>query len=343
LPDQIPSFADVISTATAQGKKPHLLLGNGFSRAWKDDIFAYSALRDRADFGGLSPHAWQVFDALGTSDFEAVMRALRTTGTLLPVYDQNQLSLSKVMRRDAEGLKEVLVQTIAGSHPASPNAVTQEAYAACRRFLANFADIYTVNYDLLLYWTLMQTAIAPEVPCDDGFRAPEDDPEAAFVTWDPGSVGSQTVHYVHGALHLFDSGPELRKYTWCRTGVRLIDQIRDAMGRGYFPVFVSEGDSQEKLARIRHSAYLSRAERSLIAIGGSLVVFGHSLSEADRHIGAAIARSRVRQLFMGIHGDPEAPYNRALRTRADALATSRSPRNPLNVSFYSAETCSVWK
>lgn len=36
------------------GRAPHLLLGNGFSRACREDIFAYGALFDRADFARLS-------------------------------------------------------------------------------------------------------------------------------------------------------------------------------------------------------------------------------------------------------------------------------------------------
>jgi hypothetical protein len=36
--------------AVRGSKPPHLLLGNGFSRACRDDIFSYDSLFDRADF-----------------------------------------------------------------------------------------------------------------------------------------------------------------------------------------------------------------------------------------------------------------------------------------------------
>jgi hypothetical protein len=67
------SFEEAL--AKSEGKK-HLLLGNGFSRACRDDIFAYSALFQRADFSALSPTARNAFDSLGTTDFEIVMKAL---------------------------------------------------------------------------------------------------------------------------------------------------------------------------------------------------------------------------------------------------------------------------
>jgi len=65
----------------AKGKK-HLLLGNGFSRAWRDDVFSYSSLFERADFKKLSKPARKAFDILETTNFETVMSALRTASKL---------------------------------------------------------------------------------------------------------------------------------------------------------------------------------------------------------------------------------------------------------------------
>ena len=76
-------------------------------------------------------------------------------------------------RRDAAGLREVLVRAIAENHPAHPGEIDIEQYQHCRHFLSHFHTIYTVNYDLLLYWAIMQD-LEPEVPSDDGFRRPED-------------------------------------------------------------------------------------------------------------------------------------------------------------------------
>ena len=44
------TFAEALQR-TRDAPKRHLMLGNGFSRALRDDIFAYGALFDRADFG----------------------------------------------------------------------------------------------------------------------------------------------------------------------------------------------------------------------------------------------------------------------------------------------------
>jgi hypothetical protein len=84
--------------------------------------------------------------------------------------------------------------------------------------------------------------------------------------------------FLHGALHVFDSGTEIQKYTWKNTGVRLIDQIRDALSRDYFPLFVSEGTSDEKYEKIRHNDYLAKGYRSFSQITGDLFIYGHSLA-----------------------------------------------------------------
>lgn len=65
-------------------------------------------------------------------------------------------SLAEQMRADADGLRELLVRTIAANHPGRPGDVANVAYQRCRAFLACFNTVYTLNYDLLLYRALMQ-------------------------------------------------------------------------------------------------------------------------------------------------------------------------------------------
>lgn len=66
-----------------QFSKRHLLLGNGFSIACRADIFHYGSLYDQADFSD-APEVQAVFAALGTKDFEAVIRTLESAATILP-------------------------------------------------------------------------------------------------------------------------------------------------------------------------------------------------------------------------------------------------------------------
>ncbi len=272
----------------AETKRPNVLLGNGFSRACLDDTFAYDALANRAGTGSLSPNGWASFDVLSTSDFEVVMRGLADAARLVTLYAPES-PVARMLTADGDALREVLLDAIARSHPDHPFEIDEDRYLACKRFLSHFGTIYTLNYDLLLYWALMHEG-DPKVRCDDGFRKPEDDDDATYVVWDPAAVKTQNVYYLHGALHLFDGGADLHKYTWIKTGVRLIDQVREAMTNDLFPVFVAEGHSSEKRRKIRHLGYLQRGERSLYSCTKPMFIYGHSMAENDDHILRAIRK-----------------------------------------------------
>jgi hypothetical protein len=319
----------------------HLLLGNGFSRACRDDIFRYDALFDQANFAGLSPAARLSFGALGTTDFEVVIRALKQSALLAAVYLENVPDVPQRMNADADGLRGLLASTIAASHPDRPSDIPIGQYASCRMFLSNFRGIYTVNYDLLLYWALMQEELGPPIEFDDGFREPEDGP-TDYVTWDVQRTDRQNIYYLHGGLHIFDAGAKLQKFTWCNTGVALIDQIRQALETNRFPLFVAEGSHESKVDRIQHSGFLNRAYRSFAAIGGSLFIFGLSFAEADEHILRLLDRGKVKQAFISLHGDPNSEGNLRIAERAELMKTRRSPRNLLTVEFFDANSAQAW-
>jgi len=333
-----------------------LLLGNGFSIACDPTIFTYGSLFERAK-PDMSDELVAVFEALGTTDFEEVIRALRRASEIIPIYKHRPETAAR-MRADADALKHALVKAVAGQHPARPGWIEDDRYAACRTFLAGFigsaagGKVYTLNYDLLLYWALMHE---PEqfdglgLDHDDGFRKDPDDWDADYVMWHGEShANSQNVHYLHGAMHLYDAGPQLQKYTWVNTGTALVDQANAALDRDLFPLFVAEGTSDQKLAKIQHSAYLHHSYKSFctVCMQGSktaLFIYGHSLADNDRHILSRIGRSKLAHLFVSIFGDPDNARNRAIRTAAERMAALRSVSAPaLKLDFYDAATAEVW-
>ena len=324
-------------------RRRHILLGNGFSIACRADIFQYGRLFERADFHTLSSGARQAFETFETQDFERIIRALRDTRAILSGYTSSDASLAETIRCDADGLREVLVQAIAGSHPARPSDVPDVEYESCRRFLASFERIYTLNYDLLLYWAQMHEPSSVPLEHDDGFRKPEDDLSASYVTWDSSGSREQTTFYLHGGLHIVDTGTEVRKLTWANTGIALIDQIQAALNEDSYPLFVSEGTSQEKLTKIKHSDYLARSLRSLREIQGGLFIYGLSLAENDEHVLKQIERSKVSHLFVSLHGDSRSETNQRIARRVKQLSERRPRNRPLAVVFYAAESAHIWR
>ena len=352
---QLRTFDEAIEHS-AQFKKRHLLLGNGFSIACRPKIFTYGSLFEQADFSS-APRLPDVFKAVGTTDFEHVIKLLEDASRIVPVYSSTAGVAAKQMASDAVALKEILIQTVANNHPNIPNEIADEQFWACRRFLSHFlgdgnkdGKVYTLNYDLLLYWTLMHDDMGFDDPIDlaanDGFGRDEDT-EPEYVNWmgESGAHG-QRVHYLHGALHLFDAGAELQKYTWVNTGKPLLEQAREAMGANKFPLFVAEGKSNQKLAKIKHSAYLHHSYKSfssqMAQRNDALFIFGHSLADNDQHVLKKITRGKIGQVYVGLYGDPNSPGNKQIRGAATALAHSRDDRVALDVAFFDAASAQVW-
>jgi hypothetical protein len=335
-------FKEALHLAEGSGRR-HLMLGNGFSIALRPDIFTYNTLFERAkESKKLSKEMEEVFDKLGTTDFEMVMEALENAAVLVNLYEKSNPKLAKALQADAARLRDVLAETIAENHPSRPYDVSDEQYASCKRFLANFdGHIYTLNYDLLLYWTLMQSEVQPEVKSDDGFRNPEDR-EEEFVTWDVQNTNDQRIFYLHGALHIYDAGADLLKFTWSKTEIALVDQIKRSLAKREYPLIVTEGTSDQKKGRIQHSNFLGRAYRSFAAIQGNLFIYGHSLADNDEHLLKLIDKGKVRKVFVGIYGDPASERNQAIIERAQKFQTRRRNGSPPDIHFFDASTAHVW-
>jgi hypothetical protein len=326
-------------------KKRKLLLGNGFSMAWNPKVFAYGSLFDAAK-GKMSTGARTAFAALKTSNFELVMRALRDASKIVAAADSKFAKLAKELEDNAGEVREALIKTVAENHPDVPMDVTDDEAAACRKFLSNFECWYTLNYDLLLYWVLMREQVTPSLKLtpDDGFRMPYSGPDE-YVSWEVERSNRQTLHYLHGGLHIFDTGGEFQKYTWINTGVRLIEQIRDALGKGKVPLFVSEGSSAEKREHILHNGFLHRPLRSLSNIGGSLFLYGVSLAENDDHILKQIERgTNALTVAVGLYKG-KTGYDKKVIQRAEAIKAARDAHNsqkPIDLIFYDSTSANVW-
>ena len=353
---EILTFQQALDDSTSYSKR-HLLLGNGFSIECCPDIFHYGSLFQKSDFGK-HEELRLVFQHLGTEDFETVIRNIEGAATLIPIYAPLELSLADRLTSDALALKEILVQTIAGNHPNIPFEIPEEKFFSCQQFLSHFlgsnfsGQVFTLNYDLLLYWTLMHQEKLPlDQPLlakNDGFGNDEDDPNADYVVWQ-GETGAHSarIHFLHGALHLFDAGNELQKFTWIRTDNRLIDQARSAISGNKFPLFVSEGTSEQKKRKIRHNAYLYQGFKQLTANAQTgthcFFVHGHSLADNDNHILFRLGRGRFKKLYVSLFGDPQSDGNKKIIRKAEELATLRSWRAPLAVAFYDSASAEIWK
>jgi hypothetical protein len=336
------TFAEAID-ATAEQRR-HLLLGNGFSIAAHPQ-FEYGSLLDAA--GQLTPRLSGVFRELGTTDFEITLNFLNQAEAVLGLYDA-PVATRRRFERDAAALKAHLVNAITAVHPLTSAAMNDAEYEACRDFLALFTAperqlrgrIFTTNYDLLLYWVMVRHA--QELRCDDGFRGP------APLRWNPALLAGQSLFFLHGGLHLYESDDRVHKLNF-RPDASLLDQIRVRLDADEQPLFVSEGSSEQKLLRIAESEYLRTAHKAFGTATRNrqcaLFTVGHALGDQDRHITDAIGRGRVPTIYIGAHGglhSNDGIRARTLAQRWEGLRTEREEYFPIEVFVFDTNGCEIW-
>lgn len=345
---QIIEYAEALASLGA--KQKNLLLGNGFSVGC-DPIFRYECLYDRAVQQGLSERAQAVFERIGTNNFEGVLRLLLDADWVAQEYQLLEPTQGSPIVADIDVIKKALVDAVAASHLAHTGLVSASKKNAALRFLSPYHNVFTTNYDLLLYWVVMHQPGAPSFL--DGFDSDPDEPEAPYVTFQHRLGGHRGIYFLHGGLHLYDAHGELRKHTWCRTGVPLTDSIRAGLDQGLYPLFVAEGRPEKKLEQIQRSWYLGHCLSKLSRLESPLVVFGHALGESDWHLLSAIARNRkLRRLAVGLYGDPRSSSNRqicdsvayAQDRRVEELNAHRTSKveGELDVLYFSSESANVW-
>ena len=346
------SFEDAINES--DGSTRHLLLGNGFSIACFKDKFSYTSLKQEAN---LEEHKRisNVFNDAKTNDFEKIIKLLSDIPFVIHHYFDNSNEGVNRMNQDANRLKKLLIETLVRNHPETQSDIADERYQNCQRFLSNFLGefnehgrVYTLNYDLLLYWVGMKGLDNnfAEFKFNDGFGRSENSSSNSIV-WKGNEEGSlQRVHYLHGAIHLFESNDEILKRGWSVRHGRILNQVESEIMDGKFPIFVAEGRSKDKLEIIMRSVYLNWSYRDFSKQmqdeESVLFIFGHSLNGRDNHIISKIKNGKIGRLHISLHGNPDSRPNRKIIQAAKKISDSRGVDSPLEVFFYDADSARVW-
>lgn len=225
-------------------------------------------------------------------------------------------------------------------HPPCAFDISDKQSEACYSFLKRFLDsggnkgnIYSTNYDLLLYWVFMKN---DRTQHKDGFGGKP-------LTWGIYS-DEQKMFYLHGMLAFFDNDNDvaITKEEY-HSGKSLLENITNRMEHGEYPFFVSAGDGRQKLKHIRSNPYLTHCYDKLCEVEGSLVTFGFNFGEPDDHIvnaintAAADGRSkRLLNLYIGAYID------KTTKKEDQKHIKQIKDKFKCNVHFYNTRTADIW-
>lgn len=324
-------------------KDIRVLLGNGFSQVYYGD-FSYTtlfnAIKEEKDHAKVK----LLFEHFGTSNFEAILRFLQDLQFASGVYEFD----GGKIKVDYERLRDALADAIVKVHPDKTNSIPEANKTACHSFLNRFDDVFTVNYDLLLYWTILRDT---KIIFGDYFNRDEDTPDEYCEYIEDGKGVEKHVFFLHGALHLFLKDGRTIKKVWGQQAP-LIAQIKEEMAKGYYPMVVAEGDSESKIRQIKSNPYLNHALSKLQLCKGQLLTFGFSFSDQDKHIRDAISKNAgIKFVWIGIRGDFSKENNQRLLTVKEEMIvkrhqivkeTDKPGYGPLQVNFYDTEMMDIW-
>lgn len=328
------AYDDVL--AVLEREPSSVLLGNGFSIAC-DRCFDYASLYDRAVENGLNERAQELFDRLGTNNFEGAMRLLDQCLWVNELYGCSSHQ-SETLLAANESIKGALINALSASHLEDQSLIRDGGVSAANAFLSRFDKVFTTNYDLLSYWALMDS----EERHNDWFR--RDPKQSDSVVFDGAQRPERALYFVHGAIHLFTESKETRKHSFRGSGTKLTTIVNEGLKKHRYPLFVAEGNSEKKQQQIDDNHYLSHCLDEFRLIEGPLVVYGFSFDESDAHIATAIARNeRVRRMYVSYYGDFDDADNTELQARVCRIQKARGKgRKPLAVSFFDSSDAEVW-
>jgi Domain of unknown function (DUF4917) len=231
---EVISFEDALRGAGGDSK--NVLLGNGFSIAQGGNSFNYLSLLEKCGLPENHPIR-NVFQVLDTFDFEEVMAALNHASKILDAYGDKEKSDEFAMH--SSELRDALIRAVHEVHPGVQFGIPAAQVENCATFLKHFDAIFTTNYDLLLYWVIVNKL---KERFSDGFGLGQS--ADGFRIFNPTAYCA--TYYLHGALHLFLSE---RRDTLKRVleGNSIIDDIAATIrDRRQLPLFVAEGTSSQK-------------------------------------------------------------------------------------------------
>lgn len=334
------NFEDLIQECIDCDK--NLLLGNGFSIAYEKDTFTYQSLINESS---LPQKIKKLFEIFNTTDYELVINNLKV---LAETFSNRNISTE--IKNIVELVKRDLVRTILNKHPKSQFEVNITRKENTLSFLLNYNNIFTLNYDLLLYWIIMyyldiqngkvnycDILANSNHTIDDGFES-----YRSFDCVWTNKRKKQNIYYMHGALYLFHDETNTYKIKYDKfRDTSLLKQIKDYIKSNTSPLVITEGNSDDKLKWIRGNHYLNYCYEQFCQIQGVLFIHGHSLDDKDKHIFDAInTNPNIKAVYISIF-DPKTNEEN-IRRKAYERFSERLNNQSLVVDFYNAQSVALW-
>lgn len=335
--------------------KDSLILGNGASIAFSDK-FNYKSLFEEAKILDLIKSPLEkIFNKFKTNDFEYVLNLLLKTMIVNESFGINDKEISAAY----EEFSNVLIKIIKHIHPEYSSI--SEKLEVAGNFLKNFKNVFSLNYDLILYWIINLMNGKEPNRFKDCFIKGYDNCNGFEHDWgwlrDPYSNNSKTtlIFFLHGNLclaTLYDRENKIETEIKVKSqdNKNLLTEVtKKWREENCLPIFVCEGSSLLKEKSIKKNFYLSNVfYKAIPSIKDSLLVYGWSMGDEDEHILKNIGESSIMRNEKGEIIDQKLKTiaisvhekNRDFANKVKIKVTNLL--GDINIDFYDANSQGCW-
>lgn len=335
--------------------QPTLILGNGFNMALHDCCpeinirFGYqdilNAVIKKCKDQNPSLYAYlsqsNIDENEKISDLEILLSILNQSTECIkycsPQYCNPTSKYEESINIDKKILKKYVIEVLTDAkyHPKYAdifcNDKNEDILDICASNLRNFEKIFTINYDLILYWILTNKDLIEKKnhlnqtknngKFRDGFTSKQQfrpSFENRLIEHLYGHSSNNTnanLCFLHGAIHLFKDSN--RAYKIVRKDSYLsLQEIKDNIlsenpGSIFDSLIVFDATSYEKIKNIYANSYLQKSYDKITSIQGDIAIYGCNILDKNKnvhfgndiHLWRRVINSGAKRVFFGVDSE----------------------------------------
>ncbi|WP_058534668.1 DUF4917 family protein [Legionella saoudiensis] len=375
--------------------EPSIILGNGFNLALKECSsiniqFGYKDILNEVKIKSKeSSHELSVFleqngvnEDLKTDDIEVLLAILKNSSQCLTFCSKNYCdckpNYENKIKQNFDLLKKIVIEVMTDKklHPEYLEIFNEENNCIlnrCKRNLECFNRIFTINYDLILYWLLNNRELLWEYDKSgklvkgkfrDGFSSKEEYKPIDFNNHPidslygyAGTNNRPNLFWLHGALHLLHDKAKAYKVVRKNKDLYLdLFQLRNLLLKDYSTfenLLVFDATSYDKIRNIYANAYLEKGYDKIITTPGDIIIYGCNLLNNtndsidlgnDIHLWRRVINSRAKKIYLGIGAEDSSELNSFAEQAAKEFKTLRCIEDSdIRIYTYSHKLFNIWK
>ncbi|MAZ40085.1 MAG: hypothetical protein CMF49_08180 [Legionellales bacterium] len=315
---------------------------------------------------------------LGQYDLEFLLHILQEMRESFPfmidAYGSKVADHENLLIAQIKLLKETVLDVIVDEkfHPAYSNVFDDEIIkqcdyvTICANNLKCFERIFTINYDLILYWLFNKENLFDKGSAEsdkkngfrDGFSRRECylNQESQKKDYRLYGVSLNSNHwdffYLHGAFHLLQTAETAFKLVNSQGGIfKSLQELKKELQQEYEDfnnLIIFEATTQAKLSQLNKNSYLSKAYDKVSPIKGDIIIYGCNLMNDGRvelgndlHLWQKIINSNTQNIYVAIGEEDLSKYSKELASQLSNYLFNANKK--INLYCYNFNNVNIWK